>query len=53
MKEVKKTRFGRFKFLLETEVELVIILCLVCMTVSSVVLYAELEKSISSPSAIA
>jgi len=50
---MNEARFGRFKFLLETEVELVILLCLVCMTVSFVVQYVELEKSISSPGAIA
>jgi len=53
MKEVYKTRFGRPKLRLETEVKLVVLLCLMCMTISSVVQYAELEKSISSPSAIA
>ena len=47
MKEVYKTRFGRSKFQLETKVELVILLCLVCMTVSSAVQYAEPEKPTS------
>ena len=42
-KGVYKTRFGRFKFRQETEVEL-IILCSVCMIVSSAVQYVELES---------
>ena len=41
---VYKTRFGRFRFRQEIEVELVIILCSVCMIVSSAVQYVELES---------
>ena len=48
-KEVQKPRFRSFKLRLEIEVELVVLLYLTCMIISSAVQHAELEIFTSLP----